>query len=104
MSLHRVCLISAVLAGPLAACAHTPPPRPVEVQTQLVQVQTRAPCPDPVEYARLKTARPAPLAATPMPASPRERVDKSVAQLGRYEAPGAWADQVAAALDRCQEP
>ena len=88
----------------LAGCAGREKSRPVEVRTQLVEVPVPAPCPDPAERARLRAARPAPLASQPMPETARERVAKSAAQLGRYEAPGGWADQVDAALDRCQLP
>ena len=76
---------------------------PVEVQIKTVEVAVRAPCPDPVERTRLKSLRPDPLRNTPMPATAAERVAKSTAQLGRYEARGAWADQVDAVLDRCQQ-
>lgn len=88
----------------VAACGRTPPPRPIEVQTQTVEVQVRAPCPDPAERQRLRVGRPARLADQPMPATARERVAQTTAQLGRYEAPGGWADQVDAAFDRCQQP
>lgn len=96
-----VMMAAALLA---AGCARTPPPRPVEVRTQTVEVQVRAPCPDPAERERLRAARPARLADQPMPETARERVAKTTAQLGRFEAPGGWADQVDAALDRCQQP
>lgn len=95
--------LSMIALLPLAACATKPLPRPVEVKTQVVEVAVRAPCPDPAERERLRKLRPAPLAGQPMPATPRERVSKSIAQLGRYEATGGWADQVDAALDRCQK-
>ena len=98
--MKHVLMIGLVVAG----CARTPPPRPVEVKTQVVEVQVRAPCPDPAERLRLRSTRPARLGDQPMPATARERVAKTAAQLGRYEAPGAWADQVDAALDRCQQP
>lgn len=88
----------------LAGCASTSKPRPVELRTQTVAVEVRVACPDPVERERLRAGRPAPLASQAMPDSARERVAKTAAQLGRYEAPGAWADQVSAALDRCQQP
>jgi hypothetical protein len=38
-----------------------------------------------------------------MPPTVAERVAKAFAQLGLYEAKGAYADQIDAALDRCQE-
>lgn len=97
----------AILFGLLllfAGCASREKPRPVEVRAQLVEVSVRAPCPDPAEYERLRSARPAPLASQPMPETARERVAKTTAQLGRYEAQGGWSDQAMAALDRCQQP
>lgn len=92
-----------VAAAMLAGCATTKP-RPVEVRSETVEVQVRAPCPDPAERERLRAGRPVRLADQPMPDSARERVAKTSAQLGRYEAPGGWADQVDAVLDRCQQP
>jgi len=86
----------------IAGCGRTPPPRPIEVKTQVVEVQVSVACPDPAERTRLRAGRPARLADRPMPATARERVAQTAAQLGRYEAPGGWADQVDAALDRCQ--
>lgn len=67
-----------------------------------VQVPVRAPCPDPETYGEIKNARPVPLRSQPKPATAEERVAKTAAQLGRYEAEGGWADQATAALDRCQ--
>lgn len=83
----------------LSAYATKPLLRPIEVHTQTVEVQVRAPCPTPDERARLKQFRPAPLAGTPIPATVRERADKTVAQLDRCKGPGGWADQIDAALD-----
>ena len=96
-------VIMLLMAMPLAACAAKPLPRPVETKTQVVEVPVRAPCPDPAERNRLRKLRPVPLAEQPMPPTARERVGKMSAQLGRYEAPGGWADQIDAALDRCQQ-
>jgi hypothetical protein len=96
--------MACVAAVLLSACGKTPPPRPVEVKTQIVQVEVPAPCPAPAERERLRQLRPQRLADQPMPATARERVAKTSAQLGRYEAPGGYADQVDAALDRCQRP
>ena len=93
-----------IIAALLSACATREKPRPVEVRTQTVEVVVRAPCPDPVERERLRKARPEPLRGTTAPESARERVAKAVAQLLRYEGVGGWADQVSAALDRCQQP
>lgn len=69
-----------------------------------VEVPIRAPCPSPEEYARLTALRPVPLAQQPMPEAVEQRVAKIVAQLGLWEAPGTFGDQVTAALARCQQP
>lgn len=74
-----------------------------ETHIQIEKVPVRAKCPDAGTYNGLVAARPKPLREQPMPATPDERVAKTVAQLGRYEASGGWADRVSAALDRCQE-
>lgn len=101
-SVVLLALLAVVLLA-LTGCVHRPialaPPLPIVLTTVV-----RAPCPDPAERARLRAARPTPLARTPMPATSRERVDKAIAQLGRYEASGGYADQVEAVLDRCQRP
>jgi hypothetical protein len=85
----------------VSGCATAP--RPIEVQIKTIEVPVRAPCPAPAERARLKTLRPVPLRSAVMPPTVAERVAKAFAQLGLYEAKGAFADQVDAALDRCQE-
>lgn len=101
----RTALLAAVLAVLLlSGCARPEKPRPVEVRTQIVEVPVPAPCPAAAERERLRAARPVPLRDQPMPTSARERVAKTAAQLGRYEAAGGYADQVDAALDRCQRP
>lgn len=92
-------LIVGLVATALAACS----PRVItKTEIKTVQVPVRVQCPDAETYRALKESRPAPLRAQPMPGSTEERVGRSLAQLGRYEAEGAWADQVSAALDRCQ--
>lgn len=68
----------------------------------ITYVEKRVECPSPAERARLKAERPVALRNQPMPDNAAERVAKSDAQLGKYEAEGAWADQVDTALDRCQ--
>lgn len=84
----------------LAGCAgKTPPP---EIRIERVTVQVPAPCPAKPVYDELVRSRPTPLRESPMPATKEERVARTAAQLGRYEAEGGWADQVSAALDRCQ--
>jgi hypothetical protein len=94
-------LIAALPIALLAGCATAP--RPIEVQIKTIEVPVRAPCPAPTERARLKTLRPVPLRSAVMPPTVAERVAKAFAQLGLYEAKGAYADQIDAALDRCQE-
>ena len=74
----------------------------VEVQYKTVTVTKRGPCPDKETYAKLKASRPTPLANQSRPTTGTERVARTAAQLGLYEAPGKWADQVSATLDRCQ--
>lgn len=69
----------------------------------LVNVPVRAVCPAEDEAKRLKSERPSPLRNSPMPSTDVERVAKTTAQLGKYEAEGGWADQVVSALNRCQE-
>lgn len=82
----------------LAACSKT-----VTVEKPvIVHVPVKAPCPSKEEAARLKANRPAPLRNQPMPSTAEERVAQTSAQLGDYEAPGRWGDQVISALDRCQ--
>lgn len=85
----------------LGGCATHRPATELRVET--VKVPVRAACPAPAEYAKLKSTRPRPLVDTPMPETAEQRVGKTAAQLGRFEAPGGWADRVEAALDRCQQ-
>jgi hypothetical protein len=70
-----------------------PPPRVVEAAPEA--------CPSEAEIKRLRAARPRPLRVQRMPATPAERVARTAAQLGLYEASGAWADKVEEALARC---
>lgn len=106
------------LALLLAGCAKPVPVRPVPVAPVLLLAPPEAAtpativpvrktvtltgrCPSAAEIRRLRAARPKPLRTQPMPASPAERVARTSAQLGLYEAQGAWADQVEDALARC---
>ena len=73
-----------------------------QVRVETIQVPVPTACPDRGAYEKLKADRPRPLREQPMPETAQERVDKQAAQLGRYEAEGAWADRVEATLDRCQ--
>jgi len=98
---YGVAIVLAVLLVLMSTgCATTGVPMEPKVITQKVPV--RAACPAKAEYDRLKVGRPVPLRSQPMPADPDVRSAKQVAQLGRYEAEGGWADKVEAALDRCQ--
>lgn len=93
-------ILAAGLAVTLASCGAG---TATEVRVQIEKVPVRAPCPDKKTYDDLKSSRPAPLRSQPMPDTAQERVAKTTAQLGRYEAPGGWGDRASAALDRCQE-
>lgn len=82
----------------LAGCGRT-----VTVEKPVITyVEKRVECPSPAERARLKALRPNALRNQPMPPTAVERNAQTSAQLGKYEAEGAYADQVDAALDRCQ--
>lgn len=96
--MSRVLIVSVAVSA-LAACT----PRVItKTEIKTVQVPVRVNCPDAETYRALKGSRPVVLRSQPMPPSAEERVAKGQAQLGRYEAEGGWADQVSAALDRCQ--
>lgn len=85
----------------LGACA----PKVMTVEKPVITyAEVPAACPPKAERDRLRAARPKPLRDQPMPATAVERTAVTVAQLGRYEAEGGYADQVDAALDRCQRP
>ncbi len=92
-----------LILAPLALLAGCGAGTATETRVQTQYIPVRAACPAPAEYAKLKAGRPVPLIQTPEPATAQERSDKQFAQLGRYEAPGGWADKVSAALDRCQQ-
>lgn len=85
----------------LAGCAK-PQAAPVEVRWKTVTVTKRGPCPDRPTYERLRASRPNALRNQARPSTAVERNARTNAQLGLYEAEGKWADQVSAALDRCQ--
>lgn len=94
--------LCAVMALFTAGCGHRPAPLVVE-KPVITYVEKRVECPSAEDREALRQARPQPLRDTPMPDSVVERDAKSQAQLGKYEATGGWADQVDAALDRCQK-
>jgi hypothetical protein len=97
MGLAGLALVGLSLSG----CATRRPAAEIRVET--VKVPVRAACPDQATYAALKATRPRPLAGTTMPETAEQRVARTTAQLGRFEAPGGWADRAEAALDRCQQ-
>lgn len=73
----------------------------VETRVQIERVPVPTPCPDDKTYDGLVADQPVPLRNQAMPGSADERVARTAAQLGRYEARGGWADRARAALDRC---
>lgn len=95
--MKKLLLLSLLLGG----CAT----KPVIVEKPIeVRVEVPISCPSKEEYDRLMKLLPQALSATPMPVTDHERDALITAQLGRYEAPGQWRDQVIAALKRCQTP
>lgn len=100
MEAVRIVLVAAV-AFALSACAGKPAVITVE-KPVITHVEVPAPCPTAEERERLRTLRPVALRNQPMPTTVGERTAKALAQLGKYEAEGGYADQVDAALDRCQ--
>lgn len=96
-AIMALCAVMALLT----ACGHKPDlaiEKPV-----ITYVEVKVACPPKEERERLQKLRPAPLRESPMPDTAVERTGKSEAQLGLYEAEGGYADQVDAALDRCQQ-
>ena len=95
--MNRLILIAALALG---ACT----PR-VITKTEIKTVQVKVPvaCPDRSVFDEIVSGLPIPLRTQPMPATADERVAKSQAQLGKYEAEGGWADRVMATMRRCQE-
>lgn len=75
-----------------------------ETKVVRISVPVRAPCPDAETMAKVNAARPLALRDWPagqVPADEEARQAIERAQLGRYEAPGRWADQAQAVMDRC---
>lgn len=97
--MNKIMMVALILL--LAGCGAEP--APVEIRYKTITVTKRGPCPTPAVYAKLKASRPNPLRNQAKPRTGVERVARESAQLGLYEASGKWADQVSAALDRCQE-
>lgn len=59
-------------------------------------------CPSQSDVQKLRSTRPRPLREQKMPTTAAERVARTAAQLGRYEARGEWADQVEKVLRDCE--
>lgn len=97
----RPLILVAGAALSVSACAPKVITKEVPVITY---VKTPIECPSKEERARLQKLRPNALRNQPMPTTVVERNAKAQAQLGLYEAEGGYADQVDAALDRCQKP
>lgn len=87
-----------VMAATLSSCGAA---TAVETRVQIERVPVPTPCPDDKTYDGLVADQPVPLRNQAMPGSADERVARTAAQLGRYEAKGGWADRARAALDRC---
>lgn len=91
---------SVILCLVLAGCGgHAVAPSETVYQPRDVVLPGK--CPDDATYGSLKATRPVPLSSQPMPKDPDVRVARQAAQLGKYEAPGAWSDQAWAAIDSC---
>lgn len=100
----------------LGACAQQrppPPPTPSEVPppkqarrspppVKVVEKKIVERCPNEAEIERLRAAKPKPLRDQAMPATTAERVARTAAQLGLYEATGRWADQVEKSFRDCE--
>lgn len=94
----RSLIIAALLA--LSACG---PEKYITVEKPVITyVEKPVRCPSKEEYNKLMQNMPEKLAYGPVPPTLDERVAQMAAQLGRYEAPGAFLDQIQAVLDRCQ--
>jgi hypothetical protein len=89
-----------VLSLLLAACG---PTVLTETVYEEVYVPVNAPCPDEETYAKVREARPKPLReqGITQPVTPQAEVAVLRPQLGRYEAPGAFADQAMAVIESC---
>lgn len=97
-------ILAAILTLALAACQT--PGVITETKIERVNVPVRAPCPDPETKAAVDAARPVPLRDYPadqVPETEEGRRALERQQLGRYEAPGQWADQAQAVMDRCAD-
>ena len=95
MNMKRIIFAGLMLAA-LSACATTS--GVVEREYVQVEVPVAAQCPDDATYAAVMAARPVPLRGQERPADVAAAERQ---QLGRYEAPGQWADQAAAVITSC---
>lgn len=87
-------------AASLAGCAGRTAVA-TEVKTVVQYVKVADACPADDVFADLQKSRPSPLASQPMPADADVRTALTAAQLGKYEAKGAWADRAWATIVRC---
>lgn len=94
-------IFACLLALSLAACST--PGVITEIEYVQVEVPVRAPCPDDETYAAIRDARPVPLRdqALPRPETPMAELAIVRPQLGRYEAPDAFADQAMRVIESC---
>ena len=111
---HLLSLIAG--CGLVAGCMHQPIPKAARPAAQKTTPpkKTRRPgpiktvetivvtCPSAADIKKLRAARPKPLRNQKMPGTAAERVAKTAAQLGLYEAKGRWADQVEQAFAKCE--
>lgn len=95
----KMTIIAAALAITLAGCGNGVA---VETRYKTITTTVRGPCPDEATYAGIVASRPIPLRKQARPSTPVERNARTSAQLGLFEAAGAWADKVLAILARCQ--
>lgn len=99
-AMHRIFL---ALFLPLALAACQTPSAVTETEYIEVEVPVRAACPDEDTYATIRESRPVPLRDQDIvrPATPEAELAIVRPQLGRYEAPDAWADQAMRVIDSC---
>ncbi|TVV74042.1 hypothetical protein [Sphingomonas solaris] len=90
------------VAAPVAVPASVPAAPPAARPSAIPHVEVRR-CPTVADIARLRESRPKPLRDQKMPATSSERVARTAAQLGQYEAQGQWADQVERAFRKCED-
>ena len=95
--MYRLLMI-ALMSLALGACQTTV----TEKEFVTVEVAVRAPCPDDETLATLREALPVPLRDQEQPADAEARRAVERRQLGRYEAPGAFADKAMAVVTSCK--